>query len=201
MFSFHRDRKHLREALKTIGCCRRRQNKLASEPGSNLTVERTPANGWELNWNHLGGVSYFSFCFRTQCEAGRGWWQAREAYPEIPLGLRARLTFDRTAAAWQHAAAPSADSAGQSQINVLTSRECLSLKVDTRRFDRAEAGGKKVNRWVVERAHSWHHFLPPLSVYLRTGWVKSQYVNASRQRGLIELQSCHRALTENLKPL
>lgn len=112
---------------------------------------------------------YFSFCFRTQCEAGRGWWQAREAYPEIPPGLRARLTFDRTAAAWQHAAAPSADSAGQSQINVLTSRECLSLKVDTRRFDRAEAGGKKVNRWVVERAHSWHHFLPPLSVYLCTG--------------------------------
>ncbi len=68
------------------------------------------------------------------------------ALTEIPPGLRARLTFDRTAAAWQHADAPSADSAGQSQINVLTSRECLSLKVDTHRFDRAEAGGKKVNR-------------------------------------------------------
>ncbi len=68
------------------------------------------------------------------------------ALPEIPPGLCARLTFDRTAAAWQHATAPSTDIAGQSQINVLMSRECLYLKVDTRRFDGAEARGKKVNR-------------------------------------------------------
>lgn len=89
---------------------------------------------------------FFFFAFAPNVKPAVGDGRLGRALPEIPPGLRARLTFDRTAAAWQHAAAPSADSAGQSQINVLMSRECLSLKVDTRRFDRAEAGGKKVNR-------------------------------------------------------